>query len=42
MDLEVEAPVDDLEALFVEEDDSLFGDAAPTAFCTQIGPGCGS
>ena len=40
MDQEMEAPIDDLEALFAEEDEDLFGDAAPTANCTEIGPTC--
>ena len=30
MDQELEAPVDDLEALFAEDDEEIFGDAAPT------------
>ena len=27
MDIEIEGPVDDLEALFVDEDDAMLGDA---------------
>ena len=42
MDQELEAPVDDLEALFVAEDEDLVGDAAPTNTCTQQGQTCGS
>jgi hypothetical protein len=34
MDIEMEAPIDDLEALFAEEEDALFGDAAPTQAAT--------
>ena len=34
MDIETEAPVDDLEALFVDEEDAWRGDAGPTAACT--------
>jgi len=41
MDIEIEAPVDDLEAMFVvEEDEELLGDAAPTALCTNEGATC--
>ena len=42
MDLEMEMPVDDLEALFAEDDEEIFGDAAPTNTCTQQGQTCGS
>jgi hypothetical protein len=42
MDIEIEAPIDDLEALFAEDEDTLFGDAAPTNDCTIVGPTCGS
>ena len=40
MDQEIETPIDDLEALFAEDDEGLLGDAAPTAFCTMVGPTC--
>jgi hypothetical protein len=40
MDIEIEAPVDDLEALVADEDEAMLGDAAPTANCTDVGPGC--
>ena len=40
MDIETELVVDDLEAMVADEDDGLFGDAAPTADCTIIGPNC--
>jgi hypothetical protein len=39
MDLEIEAPVDDLEAL-VDEEDMILGDAAPTPDCTQVETVC--
>jgi hypothetical protein len=40
MDIEMEAPVDDLEALVADEDDVLLGDAAPTQECTQVPTPC--
>jgi hypothetical protein len=40
MDIEMEAPVDDLEALFADEDEAMLGYAAPTNTCTEVGPGC--
>ena len=39
MDIETEAPVDDLEALFAEDED-LLGDAAPTQDCSINQTGC--
>jgi hypothetical protein len=35
MDLETEAPMDDLEVMFEDEDDAMLGDAAPTNTCTR-------
>src|SRR6185436_15801078 len=35
MDIEIEAPVDDLEVMFEDEDDAMLGDAAPTNTCTR-------
>ena len=40
MDIEIEGPIDDLEAMFAEEDEDLLGDAAPTANCTIVGDEC--
>ncbi len=40
MDIEIEAPVDDLEALIADEDEEMLGDAAPTAVCTAEGQTC--
>jgi len=40
MDIEIEAPVDDLEAVFADEDDQVLGDAAPTAQCTEEAATC--
>jgi hypothetical protein len=40
MDIEMEAPVDDLEALVEVEDDDALGDAAPTPACTQVDTVC--
>jgi hypothetical protein len=40
MDIEMEAPIDDLEALFADDEDEWLGDAQPTANCTIVGPEC--
>jgi hypothetical protein len=40
MDVETEAPVDDLEALFTDDEDDMLGDAAPTANCSQVATAC--
>jgi len=42
MDIEMEAPIDDLEALFPEEEEDLVALAEPTANCTNEGQGCTS
>jgi len=42
MDIEMEAPVDELEALFAEEDEDMLGDAAPTQVECSNNPQCGS
>ena len=40
MDIELEAPIDDLEAFVANEDDEAwFGDGAPTASCSTV-PTC--
>jgi hypothetical protein len=40
MDMEMEGPIDDLEALVADEDDAVLALAAPTAECTDAGPTC--
>jgi hypothetical protein len=40
MDIEMEAPIDSLEAMFEDEDEAMLGDAAPTALCTMVGEDC--
>ncbi len=42
MDMETEAPVDDLEAQFADEDDAVLGLATPTANCTNVAATCGT
>ncbi len=42
MDIEIEAPVDDLEALIADEDDEMLGYASPTINCTNEAQGCTS
>jgi hypothetical protein len=39
MDIEIEGPVDDLEAL-IAEDEEIFAFAEPTANCTQVATAC--
>ena len=40
MDIEIEGPVDDLEAVFEDEDEGVLGYAAPTNTCTEVGTTC--
>lgn len=40
MDIEMEAPVDDVEALVMDEDDEQLGDAAPVMRQSQTCVGC--